>query len=330
MNKIITSLLALGIATGSVIAEDKGLLEDAKVSGFAEFRYTDFDSAANTNDTFEFNHAHIIFENSRDDFSMKLDVLWTDATSTTMLEEAWVEWNGHDAFNVKAGRFVNSSYWNDNRYVTQHLTISAPQLHQKFIPLFTTGLQVNGELGSQITYEAAYGNGKDGLPAGDNNDSKATFLKATWKLENHKHGLWLSAARYDDTADVKNAAGAVLRTNDYEAWQYEAGFNLWKLDVVGSYAKSEVFDRVTGLKEDDSWYIQPSLELGNKLTLVGRWEDFGVRNVVAATDKETRVVGLHFALSDDVVLKVERAVDDFDLAAVRDVDTTLFSLGMTF
>ena len=304
---------------------DDSFLKTAKLSGNLEYRFTDFPDNSVNKDSFVFDNAHVILENNRGGFEVKIDALWTDATSTTELEEAWIQWNTYKSINIKVGRFVNSSIWNDNRYVTEHTSISAPEMNDDFIPVFSTGVQFSGDLGSKLDYVASIGNGKDSTKAGDNNDSKALFLKATWKLQDKNlNGLWLSAAYYNDTKDV------VARVNDYTAYQYETGFKIKAINILGSYATSTEEDAVLGDIKKSSWYVQPSITVGKKATLYVRWEDFGVKDVIAAGDKEVKTIGLNFKLNDDVVFKVETKIEDFDMASLKNDNTYLFSLGMKF
>lgn len=308
--------------------------QNVSFSGVTEMRFVDRGTLGTAQrDSFSFNNFRLDIGAARGDFDLHVGGLWEDATNTTSVEEAFVRWNGHKSLGVKMGRFVNSSYWNDRRYAPDHLSISVPNTEDgRFIPMLTTGLQLKADLGSLLAVEAAYGNGKDSAAAMDNNDHKAVFAKLTGKLGDSRHNLWASLAWYEDTDDLTNLAGAVVRTNDYQAHQVEAGAELGPVDVVGSYAQSTVKDAVAGETETSSWYVQPSLSLGGdeRLTFYTRWEDFDVEGVVTADAKTTKLYGLRYLFDSDVVGKLEFSQDNFDLRNVVDTEDILLSLSVRF
>lgn len=332
MFKNVITLLTFAILISTSNSEAKW--DSVDFSGVAEMRFVDRGTKGTAQrDSFSFNSFRLDMDATRGDFDVHIGGLWDDATSTTSIEEAYIKWNGNEDLGVKMGRFVNSSYWNDRRYAPDHLSISVPNTENgRFIPMLTTGMQLTADLGSHISLEAAYGNGKDSATVMDNNDHKAVFAKAIGKLGNSKHNLWFSAAWYEDTEDFKNAAGATLRTNDYQAQQFEAGAEVGPVDVVGSYARSKVKDRVLGETETSSWFVQPSLSFGGdeRLTFYTRWEDFDIEGVLTPTVKTTKIYGFRYAFDSDVVGKLEFSQDDFDLRNVVDTEDILVSLSIRF
>jgi len=230
-------------------------------------------------------------------------------------EEAWVEYQQSDLFNIRGGLNVEPGYWNVHHYPNITLSTRRPLLVRNIFPRDFVGV-----LGYGSQYHDRYGwsyhllvaNGQsDDYGKHDDNESKAAGAGLRLHLMPNRFDTFDVGIRgYSDNPTV---------TDRTSAWGFDTQIRQGSFELLAQLAMLDAVNDRTGI------YIQPGFRSSDQLTTFLRYDLLDIDN---GDKNEEFTLGVNFQPLPQLSLKLEYFHSKHSLT--EDFNGLAASLAMAF
>jgi hypothetical protein len=263
-----------------------------------------------------------------------------------------------NAFNVRLGHLlVPMGLVNIRHEPTLFNTVQRPDVEKQLLPStwHETGVLAYGKIGDTgLNYTAGFVNALN-----LNNDGTDTGWIRSGRMGGHKatmnrvagvarldytgvNGLLVGASAYYGDAAQGDPSGSTAFIYDVHATYENSGFKFRGLYTATSVDDAQTWNEAAAATEASGYYVNTEYDIlaavggsETRLPLFVQYENYNTTESIVtgtAPNNETAVttVGVNYFPHDQVVLKLDYAMKDYDDTAQTDVDTVSFGLGFVF
>jgi len=331
------------------------------IGGYGEMFYAAPDNKDNFADVYRFVPyiGYRFNENIVLNVELEVEHGTTDGGGKVVVEFMYLDFLLDEAFNIQVGHLlVPMGLTNLRHEPTLFNTIQRPETERQIIPstwhengvmaygkIGDTGLNYNLGLVNAIDYTTkapATTTTRDGRTGSEKNGTMNRVAGVGRLDYTGIEGLLAGGSIYYGAAGQGTASGSTAFTYELHAVYENSGVKL-----KGLYAETNVdglndnnvypnaLDKSSGYYVNAEYDVLHTMNSEYKLPLFVQYDTYDKKEQLAnAADPQAgetiTTVGLNFFPHEQVVLKVDYAMKDFDDAAIEDFDTLSFGIGFIF
>lgn len=324
------------------------------IGGYGEMYYADADNAPGKTDIYRF--VPYIGYKFSDNIILNTELEFEHSGEEIAVEFMYIDFLLSETYNIRLGHLlVPMGLVNIRHEPTLFNTVQRPDVERYLIPStwHETGVLLYGDISDiGLHYTVGLVNAldlkNDGTDSGwiRNGRIKGTgimnSLAGVARVDyTGINGLFVGASAYYGNAAQGDTSESNAFIYDIHATYENGGLKLRGLYTATSVEDAENWDEPAAATDASGYYLNAEYDLlsfvssTQKLPFFVQYESYNTtEKVVSATapnnETEITTVGLNYFPHDQVVLKLDYAMKDFDDAAKTDSDTVSLGLGFIF